>query len=129
MSKTTLHKTLTFLIGLVWLVNGLICKVLDFVPRHQEIVSEVLGDTHAILLTKAIGISEICMAIWVFSRIKYRYNAVLQIAIISTMNILEFFLAPQLLLWGRFNIMFAILMIVIIYNNEYVLREKLIVSK
>lgn len=125
MTKNNLHKTLTLLIGMVWLINGLICKVLNYVPRHQEIVSEILGGTHAIILTKAIGISEICMAIWIFTKIKSRYNAVVQIAIIATMNILEFSLVPHLLLWGRFNIIFATLMILSIYYNEYILNKKL----
>lgn len=125
MTKTIFHKTLTLLIGFVWLINGLICKVLNFVPRHQEIVSEILGSANASILTKVIGVSEICMAIWIFSGIKSRYNAILQIAIIVTMNILEFSLVPHLLLWGRFNIIFATLMILTIYYNEFVLSKKL----
>lgn len=124
MNHSYLSKFLTYLIALVWFINGLICKVLNYVPRHQEIVSEILGATYASPLTKAIGISEILMALWVVSGIKSRINAVLQIVIIATMNIMEFMLVPQLLLWGRLNLVFALLLVAIVYYNEFVLKEE-----
>lgn len=96
-------------------------------PRHQEIVGEILGTDYANSLIKAIGVSEIIMALWIFSGIKSRLNAILQITVIGTMNILEFLLVPELLLWGRFNILFAMLLIFTIYNNEFVLKKKLAV--
>ncbi len=43
--------------------------------------------------------------------------------VIGIMNILEFLLVPQLLLWGRFNLVFAILLIVLIYYNEFTLKK------
>ncbi len=43
--------------------------------------------------------------------------------VISTMNILEFLLVPQLLLWGRFNIVFAVIFIALIYYNEFKLKN------
>ena len=112
------------MIAIVWLVNGLYCKVLNEVPRHQEIVASILGGDYAELLTKAIGVSEMIMALWIFSGIKSRVNAILQISIIATMNILEFILVPELLLWGRFNILFATLLLWIIYYNEFILKRK-----
>ncbi len=96
-------------------------------PRHDEIVGEILGAEYARILTLAIGASEIAMAIWIFSGIKSRLNVILQIAIIATMNVLEFALVPELLLWGRFNILFATCLIFIIYYNEFVLKRKLTV--
>lgn len=125
MTNKLLHKSLTTLIALVWLVNGLVCKVLHMVPRHQEIVAAILGTDHAAIITKAIGLSEIIMAVWIFSGVKSRFNAILQIAIIATMNILEFILVSQLLLWGRYNILFAVLLMGVIYYNEFVLKRKL----
>ena len=125
MTKQLLSKVLIFALGLVWLANGLICKVLNYVPRHQVIVGEILGANHAGMLTKAIGVSEIMMAVWIFSGVKSRLNAILQITVIATMNILEFILVPELLLWGRFNILFATLLILVIYYNEFVLKRKL----
>ena len=116
---TTLHKTLNFLTTLVWLSNGLFCKVLNMVPRHQQIVAAILGDAHARLLTVSIGAAETCMAIWILSGIKPRLNAILQAAIIALMNVLEFLLVPNLLLWGRFNIVFAFLFIAVILLNHF----------
>ncbi len=121
-----MHKTLTYLIAIVWFVNGFFCKVLNLVRRHQEIVGRILGNEHAALFTKLIGISEIFMAIWIVSRIKSRINAIVQIIIIAIMNMLEFFLVPDLLLWGKLNALFAFLFILIIYFNQFFLDKKTI---
>ncbi|QES87876.1 DoxX-like family protein [Rhizosphaericola mali] len=120
-----LHKTLTYLIALVWLINGLYCKVLNFTPRHQEIVGRILGNEHSRLLTIQIGISEIFMSVWIISRFKPNLNTTIQIIIIATMNVIEFCLAPDLLLWEKMNIVFAFLFIVIIYLNEFILTKKM----
>ncbi len=113
------QKTITYFIAAVWLVNGLICKVLGFVPRHEAIVARILGNDYASLLTLLIGTSEILMACWIVSRIQKRLNAVVQIAIIISMNTLEFMLAPDLLLWGKLNFLFALLFSFVIYYNEF----------
>ena len=118
------NKLLNYLIATVWLVNGLFCKVLNMVPRHQEIVARILGNEHAALLTRMIGVAEITMAVWIISGYRPRLNAITQITIIATMNILEFMLVPDLLLWGRFNILFAFLFLLLIAYNEYFLRYK-----
>lgn len=118
------HPIITILIASVWLINGLFCKVLHLVPRHQAIVARILGDKYAHPLTIGIGILEICMAVWVMTGYKSTFNAVLQISIVAAMNILEFMLAPDLLLWGRLNSCFALLFIGIVYYNEFVLRGK-----
>ena len=123
--KRKVYKTLNYLIATVWLVNGLLCKVLDLVPRHQLIVSRILGNEHAFFLTKVIGISEIFMAIWIISNIKSRINALIQIIVIGIMNVIEFILVPDLLLWGKANLVFAIMFIVLIYYNEFVLNKKI----
>jgi len=116
---------LTGLIAVVWIANGLFCKVLNLVPRHQLIVSRILGGEYAGLWTKAIGVAEIFMAIWILSGIKTRLNAVTQIIVVATMNIMEFILAPDLLLFGRVNSIVALMFILVIYYNEYVLNKKL----
>ena len=115
------HIILTWLIATVWLANGLLCKVLNLVPRHQQIVARILGAEYAQPLTVLIGISEIGMAVWVLSRLFIRLSAALQIAIVLTMNVIEFSLAPDLLLWGRLNIVFAILFSALVYYNAFVL--------
>src|SRR5437773_4211250 len=103
MTDKNKHKLLNYLIAAVWIANGLFCKVLNMVPRHQQIVARILGEEHARLLTLLIGLSEIVMAVWILSGIKTRLNAVVQILVIAVMNVLEFFLVPDLLLWGRGN--------------------------
>jgi len=120
------HKILTFLIAAVWLINGLYCKLLNLVPRHQEIVARILGGSHAGILTKLIGLSEILMAVWILSRIKSRLNAVFQILIVAVMNSIEFILAPDLLLWGKANAIFAFLFIILVYFNEFRLNKHLV---
>ncbi|MCE3283106.1 MAG: hypothetical protein K0Q66_1843 [Chitinophagaceae bacterium] len=124
MTKKPLHQILTFLIAAVWLVNGLICKVLNLVPRHQEIVARIMGGEYARTLTIMIGVSEIAMAVWIISGRFARLNAITQMVVIAVMNTLEFILVPDLLLWGRFNAVFAFLLITLIYFNEFRLRTQ-----
>ncbi len=124
MNKPTLYKILSYFIALIWFINGAFCKVLNLVPRHQEIVSRILGTEHAGLLTKAIGFAEILMAAWVVSDIKTRLAAIVQIIIIAAMNLLETALVPDLLLWGRMNLFFAFVLIGLIYYNEFHLNNK-----
>jgi hypothetical protein len=119
-----LNKILNYLIASIWLTNGLFCKVLNLVPRHQQIVASILGSDHATLLTKMIGLAEIAMAVWVVSGYRSRLNAIMQVVIIGAMNMMEFFLVPDLLLWGRFNLLFAFLFILLIGYNEYYLKPK-----
>jgi len=97
----------TLMISYVWLINGLFCKCLNFVPRHQLIVSRILGETHAPSLTITIGLGEIAIAAWAWSRIESRLCCILQIILVMTMNVLEFILVPDLLLFGRWNIVLA----------------------
>ena len=113
--KMNFYKILTFCIAAVWFVNGLFCKVLNFVPRHQEIVARILGNEYAFLLTKAIGFSEILMCIWILSGIKKRFCAIAQISIVLTMNLIEFLLAKDLLLSGKMNALFAVLFVSVVY--------------
>jgi len=117
---------LNYFIAAVWIINGLFCKVLNLVPRHQEIVARILNNDHARLLTIAIGISEIAMAVWILSGIRRRLNAIAQIIIIAAMNALEFILVPDLLLWGRFNALFAFLFILLIFYNGFYGKNKLV---
>jgi hypothetical protein len=118
-----IDRVLNFLIAAVWLVNGLICKLLNLVPRHQQIVARIIGDAHAGALTRLIGALEIAMGVWILSGIKPRLNAITQAVVIASMNTLEFLLAPDLLLWGRFNALFAFLFILLILYNQFYNKE------
>jgi hypothetical protein len=115
---------LRIIIALVWFINGFICKVLNLVPRHTEIVQNILQTQYARSLTISIGISEIIMSIWIISNYKNKLNTITQIIIISIMNVLEFFLVPNLLLWGRFNAFFAFCLILLIYFEAFIINKK-----
>lgn len=114
----------TVLLSLVWLINGLFCKVLNMVPRHQLIVERILGADNGFLFTKLIGITEICMFIWIISRIKPRWCAIVQMVIVATMNTIEFIVAPDLLLFHRVNAIFATMLMITIFVNEFVIPNK-----
>jgi len=114
----------TTIICLVWFVNGLFCKVLSLVPRHQQIVARILGEEYSWIFTKAIGIAEILMVVWIVSRIKGRFCAICQMFIVGMMNIMEFILVPDLLLFEKMNLVFAFLFIVLIYIDGFILVDK-----
>lgn len=116
------HTFINRCIALIWIVNGLICKVLHLVPRHEQIVARILGASVAPVLTVLIGLGEVALGLWVLAGKYTRQTAWIQMLLIGTMNILEFTLAPDLLLWGRLNIIFAAALIGIIYYNEYRLK-------
>lgn len=118
-----LHRIITYFTAFVWIANGLFCKVLNLVPRHEEIVAAILGKTYAHPLTIAIGTSEVIMALWILSGYRSRLNAITQIIVVGTMNTLEFIMVPDLLLWGKFNSLFAFLFMVIVFVNEFYLSR------
>src|SRR4051812_17483184 len=119
MRKSAKHQVINALITAVWLVNGLFCKALNFVPRHQEIVASILHPADPRLTTLFIGLLETAMAAWIISGVWSRVNALVQILVIAAMNMLEFILVPQLLFWGRMNAFFAFLFILLIFYNEF----------
>ena len=123
MTNLKMHQLLTYGIAAVWIANGLFCKILNLVPRHEKIVARILGDDHSRLLTILIGISEVVMAIWILSRFKTRMNAITQILVVVIMNTIEFTLAPDLLLWGRLNAFFAFVFVLVVYCNEFYLKQ------
>lgn len=124
MNVRTINKTVTLCIAGVWVANGLFCKVLNLVPRHAEIVARIIGEDYSGPLTVLIGCSEIVMAIWILSGFKSRINALMQIVVVGTMNILEFMLASDLLLWGKLNALFAFMFVLVVYFNEFYLNKK-----
>ena len=114
---------LNIFIALIWFINGLLCKVLNLVPRHQEIVSEITNSSYSKELTIIIGVLEILMCFWILSKIQPKLNAAIQIGIIALMNILELIIVPDLLLWGRYNSVFALLLILFIYLTNFHLNK------
>jgi len=121
----SLYISLTWLIAIVWIINGLFCKVLNWVPRHRLIVARILGATYADQLTTAIGWAEILMAVWIIIGVWPRISAITQIIVIGVMNTLEFFIAPDLLLFGRYNAVLALLFMGVIYYESLILYPKI----
>lgn len=121
MNKRPVYQILTWLFAAVWLVNGLLCKVIGLTPRHGQIVGRILGNGYAHALTIIIGLLECLIAIWIISGIKPKWCAAAQIISIGAMNLLEFILVPDLLLWGRMNLFFAALFIALIYYHGFIM--------
>ena len=106
-------------------MNGLLAKVLHLVPRHQEIVARVLSAEYASELTTVIGVLEIGMAIWVWSKLYSKLSSILQIVGVLTMNVIEITLTQDLLFWGKLNFLFATLFVGLIYYKEFVLTKSI----
>jgi hypothetical protein len=115
-----LKTVVNIFIALVWIGFGLFCKVLGLVPRQQDIVARILGERHSWLLTKLIGFSEVVMATWILVGYQSRFNALVQISIVAVMNIIEFVLARDLLLFGKLNGLFAGIFIIVVFLNAFV---------
>ena len=90
--------TLRIATALVWILFGLVFKVLHVVPRHEAIVATVLGSTAAGPVTLLIGLTETAMGIWILSRWRPRTCATAQTIAIVTMNAVELSLARDQLL-------------------------------
>jgi len=86
------------IIGSVWIFHGLYSKLLRGIPRHRAIVARVLGERHADLATKAIGVGEIVLGFWVFSDWQRVPCAAVQTLALVSMNVLEIALAADLLI-------------------------------
>lgn len=59
------------------------------------------------------------MATWIVLDRQRKPTAIVQIAIILTMNTLESILVPDLLLWGYLNPVFAVLFCGLIYYHGF----------
>src|ERR1700730_7393756 len=73
----------------VWFVFGSVFKILGAVPRHREIVAEILGSGSAPLITGFVGLGETVIGLWVLSGFFPRSCAILQTIAIAAMNALE----------------------------------------
>jgi hypothetical protein len=82
----------------VWFVFGLAFKVLRLLPRHERIVARIVGERIAPVLTRAIGVGEVLLGLWMLSGIAMIGCALVQTLIIATMNVIEIRRARELLL-------------------------------
>jgi uncharacterized membrane protein YphA (DoxX/SURF4 family) len=75
-------------IALVWIYQGLWCKVLGRTPRHAKVVESTpfLGarGSHVVLL--ALGWFEVLLGIWVLTGLYLYPAAILQTALLFAMN-------------------------------------------
>ena len=126
---SNLNRFLTGLLVFIWLANGIYCKILGAVSRHEEIVANILGAQFAPVFTNMIGVGEVLIAIWILSGLYSKFCSIFQMIMIGVMNVIEFFVVPDLLLWGRLNILFACLLVALIYYREFVLRPSLSLTK
>ena len=83
-----------------------------------------MGELHADIITQLIGIGEILMAAWIVSGYKRKINIAVQITVITAMNIIEFVLVPQMLLWGRCNIIFAGILVILLFYQASLVPSK-----
>ena len=75
-------------IALVWLYEGLWCKLLGGVPRHAEVIAAVpfLGPAAARAALIILGLAECCIAAWVLSGRRMRQAAFVQTVLLVAMN-------------------------------------------
>lgn len=86
-------------VALVWLYQGLWCKLLGGCPGHRAIVEAVpgLGERGGAALLYGLGAFETVLALWVLSGWRPRAAALVQTALLAGMN-------GGGLLWGREHI-------------------------
>lgn len=125
MKNRHIYEAITYSNAAIWFVNGLLCKVLNMVPRHEQIVARIVGDSFSRPSIIMIGMSELIMSVWVLMPQDRKFNVFVQISIVLLMNVIEYIIAPDLLLWGRFNILFALLFSMAIYYKEFILGKQL----
>jgi hypothetical protein len=82
------RKLIRISIALVWLYQGLWCKVLGGAPHHEAVVSAVpfIGPALSRAVVIALGLIECGIAGWVLSGWQLRKAAVAQTALLVGMN-------------------------------------------
>jgi hypothetical protein len=75
-------------IALVWLYQGLWCKLLGGVVQHRAVVAAVpfIGPGAARTVLIALGAVECCVAAWVLSGKRMHHAALAQTALLVAMN-------------------------------------------
>jgi hypothetical protein len=75
-------------IALVWLYEGLWCKLLGGMPRHAEVIAATpfLGPVTARAALITLGLAECGIAAWVLSGQRMRQAALMQTVLLVAMN-------------------------------------------
>jgi hypothetical protein len=92
-------------VAAVWILFGLIFKVLGAVPRHREIVARVLGERWAGPVTRLVGLGECAVGVWMASGWHVGACVAAQTLAIASMNSLELLKARELLLSARWMLL------------------------
>jgi hypothetical protein len=81
-------KLIRLSIALVWLYEGLWCKVLGGLPSHAAVISSVpfIGPAGSRVALIALGLVECGIAAWVSSGKKMRQAAIVQTVLLVAMN-------------------------------------------
>ena len=82
----------------VWIVFGLVFKVMHLLPRHETIVATIIGEKWAGPATVVIGVAETGMGLWILSGRWPIACALAQTIVLVCMNSLEISLAKEHLL-------------------------------
>ena len=82
------QKLVRLSIALVWLYQGLWCKLLSRVPHHLAVVSAApfIGPKGGRLVLVSLGLIECGIGIWVLSGRQSRSSAIAQTALLMAMN-------------------------------------------
>ena len=82
------HKLIRLSIALVWLYEGLWCKVLGGVPSHAAVISSVpfIGPAGSRVVLITLGLVECGIAAWVLSGLRMRQAAIVQTGLLVAMN-------------------------------------------
>jgi len=75
-------------IALVWLYEGVWCKLLNRMPHQVEVVAAhpMFSERSALLVLRAIGLLEVLLALWVLSGWEPVWAALTQTVILAGMN-------------------------------------------
>lgn len=85
-------------VAAVWLLFGVVFKVLGALPRHERIVARIMGPRVAPALTRVIGLGEAMVGLWMLSGHGLAWCALFQTSLVVTMNAIELRRARDLLL-------------------------------
>lgn len=103
----------------VWFCFGLFGKIIPAHGRHQQILEDILHISNANTLIVFIGLLELALSLWILTIKNVKHLVPFQVMLILFMNLLELKFAPEHLLFGRFNILFAIAYSYLIIYLEY----------
>jgi uncharacterized membrane protein YphA (DoxX/SURF4 family) len=82
------NKLIRLAIALVWFYQGLWCKVLGGIPRHEAVIAAVpfIGPAAGHVALIALGLLECGIGLWVLSGLWMRQAAMVQTVLLAAMN-------------------------------------------